>query len=273
MNWLRKLTQRHATPPSVGEGRRVIAVGDIHGRADLLDQLLERLLSYAANAPDFENTIVFLGDYIDRGMNSREVIQRLVDNPIPGWKMVCLRGNHDQSMLDFVKDPAVYRNWRQFGAPETLFSYGVRPPLFDRVEDFARARDDLARACPLNHWEFLGRLRYFHVEGDYVFVHAGIRPGVALVDQTPEDMMWIRDEFLAHRQKFPKVVVHGHTPSPRAVHLENRIGIDTGAHATDRLTAVIFEGARSSFLSTGPQATHAFQLNNVESAEDKRARA
>ncbi len=256
----------------------MVAVGDIHGRADLLDQLMDRLRDHARRNPCADNTLVFLGDYIDRGMDSRGVIQRLVANPMPGWKIVFVRGNHDQCMLDFIEDPELYRSWRQFGAPETLMSYGVRPPLFDRSEDFIRARDDLARACPVEHWKFFSRLRYFHVEGDYVFVHAGLRPGVALADQVPHDMMWIRDEFLAARQKFPKIVVHGHTPSPMVVRLENRIGIDTGAHATDRLTAVILEGALTSFLHTTPQSSYQgsapVQANDgMEEEEKDRARA
>lgn len=249
MGFLKRLLGKTQTSPKIGDGRRVYAVGDIHGRLDLLNRLLEEITAHAARQPQAQNVIVFLGDYIDRGPDSRGVIERLASLTIADWQIVCLRGNHDQVMLDFVADPLLYRAWRNYGAQETLLSYGIRPPLFDRDEDFITAHESLARVCPAHHWRFLSSLRHFHVEGDYVFVHAGLRPGLSLADQVPEDMLWIREEFLSHRQKFTKMVVHGHTPSPAPVKSFNRICVDTGAHATNVLSAAVLEGETCEFLS------------------------
>jgi serine/threonine protein phosphatase 1 len=168
----------------------------------------------------------------------------------PGWDVVCLRGNHDQAVLDFLDDPDFYRAWRDLGAAETLLSYGVIPPRFDNEEAFTEARDDLRRKCPESHLEFLRGLPLFHIVGDYMFVHAGVRPGIALDRQSPEDIMWIRDEFLFSDLRLDKVIVHGHSPSERPVLRANRIGVDTGAYATDCLTAVILDGEECTILST-----------------------
>jgi serine/threonine protein phosphatase 1 len=248
--WLAKLLGRTPRIPKVAANKRVYAIGDIHGRRDLLDGLLECISAHAKANQGIENTLVFLGDYIDRGPDSCAVVERLRALPgeFPDWKFVFLRGNHDQTALEFIDDPKVYGAWRAFGAAETLLSYGVMPPRFENEEDFVRARDAFAHAVPLDHFRFLNRLKYFHVEDDYFFVHAGVRPGIALVDQAQEDMLWIREEFLLHRKSFGKFVVHGHTPGPSPVTLSNRVCVDTGAHATGRLTALVMEGESRSFL-------------------------
>lgn len=246
---LARLFNRRTTEPAVPHGTRVYAIGDVHGRADLLEALLDRIWSDAGRASR-HNVLVFLGDYIDRGLQSRQVIARLVTFHRPGWHMVALRGNHDQMLLDFLDDPHVYQSWRDFGAPETLISYGVKPPSFERAELYGEARDTLARALPDSHLDFLRTRPYAHVIGGYVFAHAGLRPGVPLEAQSPKDLMWIRDEFIASERAFDKVVVHGHTPSPRPVVMPNRIGVDTGAYATGCLTAVVLEGSEHTFLST-----------------------
>jgi serine/threonine protein phosphatase 1 len=242
--------------PSVGAGRRVFAVGDIHGRRDLLEFLVGQIATHgSAPAKMDNNVLVFLGDYIDRGPDSCGVIEQLMglQERLPGWSLVFLRGNHDQTVLDFLQDPGLYRVWRHYGAPQTLLSYGVMPPRFDDMHDFERARDEFAGKCPPSHIEFIAQMPLHHSEGDYLFVHAGVRPGIPLDKQSPEDLMQIREDFLFSRRRFDKIVVHGHTPGDEPVELSNRIGIDTGAHATGVLTALVLEGESRSFLSTGPR--------------------
>ena len=255
MNCFRRLIGAKAPKPAVGLGKRLFAIGDIHGRRDLLDALLERIAMHVRSAPPAANILVFLGDYVDRGPASRSVIERLCGlERETGWRCVFLRGNHDQAVLEFLQDPSYYSAWRGYGAAETLLSYGVMPPRFENASDFARAWDDFVRKFPPQHSEFLSRLKYFHVEDDYVFVHAGIRPGIALADQSPGDLMWIRENFLSHRGRFEKLVVHGHTPAPAPVILSNRICVDTGAHATGRLTALVLEGKKQGFIDARNKA-------------------
>jgi serine/threonine protein phosphatase 1 len=225
----------------------IYAVGDIHGRLDLLVHLLDRIQDEAN--PAFRNVLVFVGDYIDRGPDSREVVEHLSTLEMPDWQVVFLRGNHDETLLKFLDDPMVYRNWREYGGAETLLSYGVMPPSFDDKEDFVTAREEFLRGFPASHLDFFRRLEDFHVEGDYMFVHAGVRPGVPLEKQSASDLMWIRNEFLYSDKSFGKMIVHGHTPSERPVRRRNRIGIDTGAFATGCLTAVVLEGENCRFLS------------------------
>lgn len=252
-------------------GRRIFAIGDIHGRLDLLDLLLEQIANHAAQHPMPDNGLVFLGDYIDRGPDSRGVIDRLIALPrvFAGWELHFLRGNHDNAALEFIKNPGLYTVWRSHGAAQTLISYGVLPPRFEKQSEFEQARDDFVRVVPRSHFNFLSQLKYFHAEDDYLFVHAGIRPGIALADQLPEDMLWIREDFLLHRKRFEKVIVHGHTPAPSPIVLSNRICVDTGAHATGQLTALILDSEGRSFLTTGKGA----QRNNLASPRFRREAA
>jgi serine/threonine protein phosphatase 1 len=152
--------------------------------------------------------------------------------------------------LDFIADAKFYRTWKPFGAPETLLSYGVKPPRFDDDAEFEEARADFVRKCPSAHVEFLSSLPYSYSIGGYFFSHAGARPGIPLDEQDPHDLLWIRDEFLSSRASFGKVVVYGHTPVETPARRSNRIGIDTGAYATDRLTAAVLERNECRFLST-----------------------
>ncbi len=252
MGWLSRWSASPFTP-KVAAGKRIYAVGDIHGRRDLLDRLLMQIEQHAQTSPHAENTLIFLGDYVDRGADSKGVVDRLLALALPDWKLIFLRGNHDQSVLDFLADASFYRAWRTFGAPETLLSYGVMPPRFDRDADFETARRELAERLPHGHLGFYENLQYSYIQDDYMFVHAGIRPGIPVDEQLAQDMMWIRDEFLFHRRPLEKMIVHGHTPSDRPVKNAVRIGIDTGAHATHRLTAAILEGESCSFLQTDKQ--------------------
>jgi serine/threonine protein phosphatase 1 len=248
--WLARLLGRETAAAAVPDETIVYAVGDIHGRYDLLQDLLAQIAADAQGKTG-QKVLIFLGDYVDRGLQSKEVIDCLAALDWPGWQIVALRGNHDQTMLDFLSDPGIYRAWRDFGAAETLLSYGVAPPRFDDDKAFAAARDELAAKCPARHVKFLGALEYSHTVGDYMFVHAGVRPGVALDRQVAEDLLWIREEFLLSNRRLDKMIVHGHTPAERPIRRANRIGIDTGAYATSRLTAVALAGKECRFLTAG----------------------
>ena len=235
-------------PAAVPQGMRIYAVGDIHGCCQQLDALMQKI-DEDKQGSDLDSRLVFLGDYIDRGPDSKGTVARLLAVE-SSYRPTFLMGNHDQTLLDFLKDPIVYRSWRGFGAQETLMSYGVMPPRFDDEGEFAVARDRLERALPANHLNFLTNLQTSAQIGDYYFVHAGVRPGIALDDQIPADMLWIRLEFLESKQDFGKVIVHGHTPIERATRYANRINVDTGTYATGRLTAAVLEGESCRFLAT-----------------------
>jgi serine/threonine protein phosphatase 1 len=228
---------------------RVYAIGDIHGRRDLLDALLDQIEKDCLGTPQ-TIILVFLGDYVDRGPDSKGVIDRLLTLPARFEKKV-LRGNHDQALLDFLADAAAYESWCDFGADETLISYGVRPPRNHSLSTFGDARDRFAAALPADHLHFLQTLPLSWEFGDYFFAHAGVRPGAPLNEQKEDDLLWIREEFLNSSEDFGKVVVHGHTPTDSPVKRTNRIGVDTGAYLTGRLTAVVLEGQSQRFLQTG----------------------
>lgn len=238
---------------SVPPRTRVYAVGDIHGRFDLLRALHESVARDAAEYHDVRRVLVYVGDYVDRGPESRETIDHLLDHPLPGFETVHLMGNHERAMLDFLDDTAVGPMWMRNGGGETMFSYGV-DIAWDPKEpeaSLARMQAELHRFLPARHRAFLESLKLSHVEGDYLFVHAGVRPDRPLDHQEPEDLLWIREEFLSSRAEFGKVVVHGHTISEEPVLRPNRIGIDTGAFATGRLTCLVLADSRQSFLQTG----------------------
>jgi calcineurin-like phosphoesterase family protein len=237
-----------AVLPRVPDGRRVYAIGDIHGRLDLLVEIERRIADDAAASPAARPLVVYLGDYVDRGSQSREVVERLIERPLPGFERVLLLGNHEESMLQFLVDVQVGPAWLAYGGAATLLSYGIRPPDSDR--DLVRAQDELRAKLPERHLAFLRRLKLRHVEGDYYFVHAGIRPGIPLDDQRPEDLLWIRDEFLLSPRDFGKIIVHGHTITKTPDIRRNRIGIDTGAFASGTLTSLVLHGDAWSFLQT-----------------------
>jgi len=234
-------------PASVPENVRVYAVGDIHGCAQLLDMLHDKIAEDAASASR-EKHIVYLGDFTDRGPDSRGVVERVLRKVPAGLTPHYIRGNHDQAVLDFLDEPETYRVWRGFGGAETLMSYGVRPPLFDIPEQIVAARDALRTRMPGEHLAFFNSLALKLVIGDYLFVHAGIRPGVPLDKQDEQDLMWIREEFLSSTSWPGKVIVHGHTPLPAPVRTANRISVDTGAYATGDLSCAVLEGTDCRFL-------------------------
>jgi serine/threonine protein phosphatase 1 len=240
---------RKTPQPSVPDGLRVYAIGDIHGRLDLLEQLLEMIDQEAAGAPGKQVIRIFLGDYIDRGSASAGVIERLIEIRQRDPGAVFLRGNHEQVLLEFLDSPERYESWRAFGADETLISYNVAPPAFEDLRAYEETRNALRLELPPEHLAFVNATAYSKVIGDYLFVHAGIRPGVFLGEQRPHDMMWIRDEFLNSPAKFEKIVVHGHTPRDKPDIRPNRIGVDTKAYKSGRLTALALEGTQKRFLT------------------------
>lgn len=254
LNRLRSLTRQQTKPgtaPEVPAGRRIYAVGDIHGRLDLLRRLHLLVAEDAAARPGPLNVLVYLGDYIDRGDASSAVIDLLLDEPVAGFETVHLKGNHEESLLRFLVDIEVGPAWLAYGGAETLLSYGVRPPQpAGRDRELQRAQAELRARLPERHRRFLEGLRLTHEEGDYLFAHAGVRPGVSLARQQEADLLWIRDEFLLSDEDFGKIIVHGHTITARPDVQHNRIGIDTGAFASGTLTALVLEGKTWSFLQT-----------------------
>ncbi|HTI66938.1 MAG TPA: metallophosphoesterase family protein [Caulobacteraceae bacterium] len=222
------------------QGRLVYAVGDVHGRYDLLTAILGAIATDARDqVADEPAMLIFCGDYIDRGPQSAEVVEALtwLGNR-PDFEVRLIKGNHEQALLRFLDRPEEADDWIRFGGAETLLSYGVQPP---RVQEdraaFVAARDGLLGNMPPPHLDLLQHLEPMVCVGDYAFVHAGIRPGAPLAEQHEDDLLWIRDAFLDAPGPFEKVIVHGHTWTRGLQVLEHRIGIDTGAYATGILTA------------------------------------
>lgn len=249
---LTRLRSQHSRPrASAPPGARIYAIGDIHGHVDLLADLHRRIVDDMVASPAARKVVVYLGDYVDRGPSVRDTIDRILDADLPASDTVCLLGNHEEAMLDFIASPEEAQRWLSYGGIETMASYGVRidsEVLAGLGVERTAAR--FAAAMPARHHRFFEALAPTHVEGDYFFVHAGVRPGVPLDRQERDDLLWIRDEFLESGADHGKVVVHGHSirraPEIRA----NRIGVDTGAFATGCLTCVVLEGDGMKFIQT-----------------------
>ena len=240
-----------ATPkgnrPQITKGLRIYAVGDIHGRADLLRSMFARIDADLALHPMSNSVEVFMGDYIDRGPASREVIDQLIARSLT-HQTVFLRGNHETFLSRFTTTPSILSEWQQLGGLETLMSYGIAPSINARPDTQMRLAAALNRVLPERHRAFLAQTRLSYSCGDFFFAHAGVRPGVSLESQCEEDLLWIRGEFLNCEDDFGKVVVHGHTPVPAVDIRLNRINIDTGAYATGRLTCLVLEEDKTRFL-------------------------
>lgn len=232
------------------EGERLYAIGDIHGRSDLLDRLTARIEKDNADRGSARTSWVFLGDFIDRGSDSAGVIDRLIAFAASQPRAFFLMGNHEEVLLRAADgDPRAARLFNRIGGRETLLSYGVD------LDTYAEAT--LSELCALSasrvpaaHLDFLRDLRLSYQMGDYLFVHAGIRPEVALEEQEGSDLRWIRDDFLNYRGDHGLMVVHGHSIMPTVDTQPNRIGIDTGAYASDCLTAIGLQDGERWFLST-----------------------
>jgi serine/threonine protein phosphatase 1 len=227
------------------KSERIYAIGDIHGRLDLLERAIAAIQRDVEERGPAALTVT-LGDYVDRGPESRGVLDRLAGDPFP-TPYVALKGNHEALLEEFLTDATTGSYWRQQGGAQTLQSYGIR---LGRLigSNFATAQKQFEAALPQAHRQFLDSLKISFTRGAYFFCHAGVRPEVPLDQQSDHDMLWIRDDFLSSSRNFGKIVVHGHTPVPEPVVLPNRISIDTGAFMTGRLTCVALEGGDPRFL-------------------------
>ena len=250
LNALRSLFQSRQTPAPaiVPEGERYYVLGDIHGRADLLDAMIAAVEQDDAARPPAATTVVLLGDLVDRGPDSAGVIDRVM-----AWQeerqVRCLAGNHEEMFLGAFEDQAILRQFVKHGGRETILSYGINKARYASLtmdELFA----ELPHLVPTAHRDFLRGLEDVIVAGDYAFVHAGIDPALPLEEQVGSALRWIRQPFLDHAAAHSHVVVHGHTITEDVEERHNRIGIDTGAYRTGRLTALILEGATRRYLRT-----------------------
>jgi serine/threonine protein phosphatase 1 len=242
-------SSEHAALP---EGHLLYAVGDIHGRLDLLEAILDRIEADARDSATAERRmLVFLGDYVDRGPDSRGVADRLIGDLPQGFETYFLKGNHEAMLLDFLEDASSLDHWLRNGGAETMRSYGVNTEsLIGFGAPAEMWRTAFAAALPAAHLRFFRELKLSVSFGDYLFVHAGVRPGVPLAAQSEADLIWIRSPFLDYAAPFGKIVVHGHTPGKEPVTRSNRIGIDTGAFFTGRLTALRLEDGSKDFIRT-----------------------
>lgn len=243
--WRRSAPQ--AETAHIPEGRRIYAVGDIHGRADLLARLRTMIAEDVARHPGSSPTTVFLGDYVDRGAESKAVLDMLAREAFP-TPIMTLKGNHEAMMMGFLSGEGRDTVWIQNGGLETLHSYGVDVTRVRSGGGFDEAAESLREAMPAEHGRFLTGLQLTLTVGDYFFCHAGVRPGTPLERQVEGDLLWIREEFLTAKKPFGKVVVHGHTPTEQPEVRSNRINVDTGAYISGRLTCLVLEGAKRRFL-------------------------
>lgn len=246
-----KPARRRRPAPAAGAAlpanERVYAIGDIHGRLDLLRPLAEAIERDDAAASVARSTVILLGDLVDRGADSAGVVAFARH-----WRdqrpMRILAGNHEQMFLDSFDDPEVLRVFLRNGGRETLLSYGVPADEYETA-DLAQTRDLMLRHVPQADLAFIAGFEDWIRMGDYLFVHAGIRPGVALEDQSRADLLWIREPFLSYGEPHGPVIVHGHTIAEKVQERPNRIGIDTGAWRHGRLTALVLEGTRRRYIA------------------------
>lgn len=234
------------TPP----GTRIYAIGDMHGRLDLLDEMHAMIRDDARGAEGRRIVVVYLGDYIDRGPQIRQLIDRLLKRPLPEFETIYLRGNHEDIMLGFLDFGTRATPWLSHGGRQTLESYGVAAPRPEAEAEFARVQAAMRARLPDDHRAFFDATRISHREGDFLFVHAGVRPGIAIADQDPNDFMWIRHEFMESDHDYGVCVVHGHTIERRPAVKRNRIGLDTGAYETGQLSCAVIEDDRVRLLQT-----------------------
>lgn len=258
--WRRSQSKGIANP-RVPSGMTVYAIGDVHGERARLDLLLSQIMQraeYEHQETGQQAEIIFLGDYVDRGPDSRGVLDRLchLQRQAKGhpWLSVhFLRGNHEMALLEFLQtSPALPpADWLRFGGVETLVSYGVAAiGSFERGDRRQQWRNDFDLALPADHLAFLRSLRPYREVGDYFFVHAGVAPKVPLDQQSEQDLLWIREPFLSSSHWHGRRIVHGHTIVEEPEFLDNRIAIDTGAYDTGCLTALVLSEYDVSLIQT-----------------------
>jgi serine/threonine protein phosphatase 1 len=234
-------------------GCRAYAVGDIHGRLDLLDVMLRRIEEDRSRRPPKKTFIIFLGDLIDRGPDSAGVVERLRHYRPSDAQPIFLAGNHEEVLLRILAgERGILASWLKFGGAECAESYGISAASLKHLEENMAIRR-LQTGFPPLHREFLETFADTFRFGDYLFVHAGIRPGIAIERQVSADLRWIRDPFLTDCKEHGCIVVHGHTIVDQVEERPNRIGIDTGAYQTGILTALAIEDDKRWFLSTSPE--------------------
>ena len=231
------------------DGERIYAIGDVHGHLDCLTAMEERIAAHLRDhSPPASATVIFLGDYIDRGPASRAVIEHLVSRQFAGLPARYLIGNHEDAMLRFLSNPREGADWLSFGGVATLASYGIWAGGAPGAGQLPAVARQLAERLPPSHLEFLQRLELFiHMDG-FLFVHAGVRPGVPLAKQSRRDLLAIREPFLTSAEVFPWRVVHGHTIMDKVAVMPNKISLDTGAYATGLLSCAVIEGSEVQLL-------------------------
>ena len=249
--------------PRVPEGERYYVIGDIHGRLDLYDALIAAIEADDARAGPAQTTVVLLGDLVDRGPDSAGVIERTI-----AWgrerRVRILAGNHEDMFLHAFDDVAKLRQFVKHGGRETILSYEIPLERYNALT-LEELRDELPRLVPESHREFVRGFEEFIVAGDYAFVHAGIDPGRPVTEQERHNLLWIRDRFLRHGGAHSHVVVHGHTIFDEVDDAGNRIGIDTGAYRTGRLTALVLEDETRRYLVTS-ETGNSILVEQVEHA-------
>jgi serine/threonine protein phosphatase 1 len=235
--------------PSLPAGLRFYAIGDIHGRLDLLNELLALINHDIALRSTVRPVYIFLGDYIDRGPSSRATVDKLIEHGLTN-ESIFLKGNHELIALKCLSDRNLFEQWLRLGGLETLISYGLTPESAASGKQIVELQAAFHNALPRAHFRFFGELQNSFACGDFFFAHAGVKPNVELSRQKESDLLWIRDEFLSSSHDFGKIIVHGHTPVSEIEVGPNRINIDTGAFATGRLTCLILEGESVSIIDT-----------------------
>lgn len=241
-----------APPPSIPDGQRIYAIGDIHGRLDLLDELLAMIAADDAARAPAAATVIFLGDLVDRGPDSAGVVERLRQLAETDSRLRFLTGNHEEVFHHAVQDDGVesLKFFCRIGGRETILSYGISEAAYNAM-DYPELKIALTDLVPESHLAFIAGFEDMIEIGDYLFVHAGIRPDVPLPEQRPRDLRWIREPFLSHASPHCRMIVHGHTILPDIDYQPNRIGLDTGAYASGKLTAIGLENDTRWALQTG----------------------
>lgn len=236
--------------PTLSNNLRLYCIGDIHGRDDLLLMIHSLILSEQQGYRG-EIKIIYVGDYIDRGMRSKQVIDFLTDDYGLNSHSVFLRGNHEQALLDFLEDDTVGPAWFSFGGIATLASYGVAvTKIPTKRQEYIDIQSEIKDKLPDAHLSFLKETVFSYREGSYFFAHAGINPKRSIKRQKTDDLMWIRDAFISSDKNYENIVVHGHTITDKPEFRINRIGIDTGAFMSGVLTCLVLEGSKQRVLQT-----------------------
>ncbi len=252
LSWFKAPVHREQKYPPAPEGVTLYAIGDVHGRSDCLANVNALIDRDIARLGIRDHSIeIYLGNYVDRGPDSKGVIDRLIERSTT-TPMVLLRGNHEIIMESFLRSLTPFDDWRMLGGLETILSYGVDPRALLSGGGTIRPRD-LAERLPVSHIRFISALKKFHQVGRYCFVHAGLRPGIPVEKQSIQDLTWIRDDFLNFAGDFGCIVVHGHTPVSAIELLPNRVNIDTGAYATNRLSVIRIDAYGLAVLEDAPK--------------------